>query len=919
MAGGIQLAPLLTQMKVDIKTFKSDMDRIKVEAVGRAEEVSKEMTKAAKVGEKMSEIGGKLTKTITLPIIGAGTAAAKFSMDFEDSIAKVSTISEESEVSIGDLRKGILKLSDDTGIASAEIANNVYDAISAGQKTGDAINFVTNSTKLAKAGFAEASDSLDLLTTIMNGYKLKAEDVGKVSDLLIQVQNKGKVTVGELSSSMGKIIKTADVSGVKLNQVGAGYALMTANGIKAAETTTYMSSMFTELSKSGTKASDSLKEATGKSFKELMDSGMSLGNVLVTLDDYAKKSGLSMADMFGSAEAGKAALILADNAGKDFNEMLKDMNNSTGATEEAFKKVSGTTGNEFKKALNDIKNLGIEMGDILMPVVRDVIAGVRGVAEKFKNLSPEMKETIVKTALFAATMGPLLSVAGKTITTFTKLKPVVSGVGVVFEKGTPLVGKFLGKLGLTKAVGATATTALGSVGTAAGTAAGASGLAGLAGSLGTAALAAAPFVVAGAAIVGTGYLIHKEMSKEVIPTVDLFADKVGVASAGIEDSYGGMVQTVQTETVKISDATEKAVGAYMKMDDETTKALYEMRVKNAVVTDAIANDMISKFNNMGETIKTGNSKNFSELNTNLTQFFNESNFLTSQKEQEILNTITQKHNERQTIIDEKMKRISEIYMNAKNNNRAINEAEQNEINSIQSSMRDVAINTLSETEQEAAVIRERMKDYQGRLTAEMASQMITKANETRDKEISAANTKYDGIIKQAERLKAAGDITEEQYNNMKEAARVAKEEQIKKANEACEGVKTEISNATPGIEKEVNTQTGKIKDGYDKLKDNISGFFTWLFGKNKEAEKNTPNVKADGSHYNGLSYVPFDGYTAKLHKGERVLTKDENRDYTQGNNSSNGVNVTNNFYGKVESPYEVSKASKKAMRDLSFA
>ena len=35
-------------------------------------------------------------------------------------------------------------------------------------------------------------------------------------------------------------------------------------------------------------------------------------------------------------------------------------------------------------------------------------------------------------------------------------------------------------------------------------------------------------------------------------------------------------------------------------------------------------------------------------------------------------------------------------------------------------------------------------------------------------------------------------------------------------------------------------------------------------------------AKVNGSHANGLNYVPFDGYIAELHKGERVLTKDEN-------------------------------------------
>ena len=107
---------------------------------------------------------------------------------------------------LSELQKAILDLSNQTGISSTEIANNVYDAISAGQKTGDAVNFVSNSTMLAKAGFADAGNALDILTTIMNAYGLEASEVTNVSDILIQTQNLGKTTVAELSTSMGKII-----------------------------------------------------------------------------------------------------------------------------------------------------------------------------------------------------------------------------------------------------------------------------------------------------------------------------------------------------------------------------------------------------------------------------------------------------------------------------------------------------------------------------------------------------------------------------------------------------------------------------------------------------------------------------------------------------------------------------------------
>lgn len=42
------------------------------------------------------------------------------------------------------------------------------------------------------------------------------------------------------------------------------------------------------------------------------------------------------------------------------------------------------------------------------------------------------------------------------------------------------------------------------------------------------------------------------------------------------------------------------------------------------------------------------------------------------------------------------------------------------------------------------------------------------------------------------------------------------------------------------------------------------------------------NAKVDGSHANGLRQVPFDGYIAELHKGERVLTANEARSYPSG-------------------------------------
>lgn len=54
---------------------------------------------------------------------------------------------------------------------------------------------------------------------------------------------------------------------------------------------------------------------------------------------------------------------------------------------------------------------------------------------------------------------------------------------------------------------------------------------------------------------------------------------------------------------------------------------------------------------------------------------------------------------------------------------------------------------------------------------------------------------------------------------------------------------------------------------------------------------------SNGSHYNGLDFVPFDGYSATLHKGEMVLTAEQAENYRTG-----GSALNNNMEIHLHSP-----------------
>ena len=405
----------------------------------QAEQSAVALQKIANAGESLKSAGDKVTDVgkkmsiVSAGIVAAGTASTKAALDFEDAMAKVSTIADATEVPIDELEKAILDLSNQTGISSAEIADNVYNAISAGQSTGDAVNFVTNSTKLAKAGFADAGDALDILTTILNAYGMEASEVTNVSDMLIQTQNLGKTTVAELSSAMGKVIPTANAYGVQLDQLCAGYAIMTANGVATAESTTYMNSMLNELGKSGTKVSDILKEKTGSSFAELMNSGYSLSECLAVIEGAATEQGLAFGDMWSSSEAAKAGLILLGDSAETFNGTLAEMQNSTGATDTAFEKLK-TNSYTIQVAINQLKNTAIELGNAIMSVLAPLLMSLAETISKltawFSGLSDGTKRFIVIIGMVVAAVGPVLIIVGK----------IMSAVGTIMTAVPKLAG-----------------------------------------------------------------------------------------------------------------------------------------------------------------------------------------------------------------------------------------------------------------------------------------------------------------------------------------------------------------------------------------------------------------------------------------------------------------------------------------------
>lgn len=377
--------------------------------------------KVTGVGDKVSALGGKMTATITMPVVAGGTAAVKQATDYSSALAKLSTIADTTQTPLDDLDASIMALSDSTGMGAAEIAEASYQAISAGQSTKDAVGFVEQANVLARAGFTSMTTATDTLTTALNAYGLSADQVSSVSDKLITTQNLGKTTVDELGASMGKVIPTAAMYGVNLDQLSAAYVTTTKNGIGTAEATTYINGMLNELGKSGSTTSNILKEKTGKSFSELMNEGYNLSDVLQIIQNEADSSGMSLADMFGSQEAAKAAATITQHT-TDFTSAVKELGNSAGTAQQAFDTLEASDPSiQFEKTKTAIQNCAISIGQILMPIVQQIAGKIQELVQKFRDLDPETQQQIVMIAAIAAAIGPLIAIIGTLISSVGKI------------------------------------------------------------------------------------------------------------------------------------------------------------------------------------------------------------------------------------------------------------------------------------------------------------------------------------------------------------------------------------------------------------------------------------------------------------------------------------------------------------------
>lgn len=410
------------------------------QAIESMRRMSNEAKKAGKgiqsAGNAIQNAGKSLVQTVTAPIAGVGIAAVKTSLDFENAMAKVSTIADMTKVPIDALKGQVIDLSNEMGIGVADIAEAQYQAISAGVDTASSVEFVSTAIKAAKGGFTDAATAVDGLTTVLNAYTLEADQAEDISNQMLMAQNYGKTSFGDMASSMGKVIPIAATLNVSTKELFSSVAVLTKNGIATSEAITGLKAAYSNIMKPSSDAGK-VAEKLGLDFSAAHLQSVGWASFLEEIKEKTGGNAETMAKLFGSTEALNSVLVLAGKGSADFAEALNLMENAGGATKAAYEKML-TPAERMQISINKIKNSLIQFGTVLTPAFEKVAEVIGLAGEKLNGLSGAQVNSIMKWAGIAAAIGPCIMIFGKAVTgvgkavsVFGKISGAISSAGSV--------------------------------------------------------------------------------------------------------------------------------------------------------------------------------------------------------------------------------------------------------------------------------------------------------------------------------------------------------------------------------------------------------------------------------------------------------------------------------------------------------
>jgi len=733
--------------------------------------------KMTKVGDKMKSIGSSLSLKVTAPIVALSTLSAKAAIDFESAFAGVRKTVDATEEEFAVLESGIRKMSKEMPAAATEIAAVAESAGQLGIAKENILEFSEVMIGLGEATNLSAEEAATQLARFANITQMSQGDFDKLGSSLVALGNNMATTEGEIVAMSLRLAAQGKQIGMSEAQITALAATMSSLGIEAEAGGTAMTTILKKIqsavgeggkelddfavaarmsSHDFTKAfkSDPVKalDVFVKGLSQSSSEGQNLTSILSKLGISGIRESDTLLRMAGAADLLSAAVETSTDAWRE----------NTALTNEVAQRY-GTTESKLKMFKNQVTDLAIQIGDILLPIIMDIVKAIQPWVEKFAAMDKSSQKVILAIAGIAAAIGPVIVVIGS----------LISSIGTIVSLFGTLSAAIATAGGASAVLSAAFTAMTGPIGL---------------------------VVAAVAALTVGGIALYKHLKKDAIPEIQRFGDEV-------------------------SESTQQAVGAFFDLNDKATLALNELTWAGKTVTKEMSAELINTFDAMGDQIIAGMEADHAKQLETLEQFFANSSALTDEEEAAALEQVRKGQEERAQAINEGQARIAEIMNMASEERRALTRNETAEITRIQQAMVDTGIAVLSENELEQRAIMERMNANASTLSAIQAAEVVRNSVAQRDGAIAAAEEQYNDVIKEIIRQRdEVGAISAEQAARLIEDAQRQRDETVNLAQQMHDNILTAAKEKSGEHIDLIDWETGEVLKKWEEYRNKLQGW-----------------------------------------------------------------------------------------------